>query len=904
MFQSANGSQGQDLAVMPAAGDVTGPTDIAMNSAPAMQNFQAPPLNAASPFGAASALFKTVPGESLHAAAVQSSPFSPQGAAPAQAPLTVGDVLPQLPPDLVRMNGLSPEQPVAVSAQVLDAALRSGQAALPIFEIYRVCPALFQTAISPQDPRMVPLPAAKLPRLIASAQQAAAGPAGGSAATSSFAASPFGSAQPAANPAPSPFSAQAPASAATALPPRRNGPPPPLADIPREAPGSLNLPGGGGQAPAFPTSPFSAAAGPSSGSPFGTPQAEPGSPPQGPGAAHPQAGMFAAASPAPAPAPAAAPQASPFGGAGFGGPAETPASPFAAFPPPAAAAPAPAPGATPASPFASLFGNKAVPTGQPAPDAPVRSAAPPVQAANSAPPSLSPPPAPGQMNGPNLRISLASLLRGYSVAELGFDPVMVPTWIMTSQPAAVVREWAQSPAPLAELGSLIDGITDVGFRNVLNHAKRDFQVRIPHAEIHAAMAGGAPPTLPNLSSLGQPPASQPPAQVVMTTPMAPPASQQGAPLFASSLPPEQEAGSPFSTQSPAPQAQAPVQSSPASLFSSAAPPQSPPTPQHAPASPFPAAPPSHSQPPMAAFPSAPAPLSNPFAFPASSPPPAPVAARPAENPPSPFSEPPSPPSRQAPPQYQAAPPMEAAPPPASFPQPPEDGFSSAELMGVRPSENTSSRIPPAPSIPVTNPFTGKEATHVVDVQEEPEPPPPPSPAPSRQAAEPQAFTPRPVPKPAPASPPPPPSRSGSSSPPALGIKPHNSDPDQILLRALLCTDDDLTPQRIVEMVCTLPGIAACVCLHGDQAISHVGAHKPQAREFQKQATGLAHHLRTLAPLIGIENAETFTLTSGDRLMTFCFPDEAILGILHDAEPSLGLRDKITLIARELSRMLG
>jgi hypothetical protein len=62
-------------------------------------------------------------------------------------------------------------------------------------------------------------------------------------------------------------------------------------------------------------------------------------------------------------------------------------------------------------------------------------------------------------------------------------------------------------------------------------------------------------------------------------------------------------------------------------------------------------------------------------------------------------------------------------------------------------------------------------------------------------------------------------------------------------------------------------------------------------------------LRTLAPLIGIEGAETFTMNSGDRLMTFCFPEGSILGVLHDAEPTLGLRDKITLIARELSRMI-
>ena len=127
--------------------------------------------------------------------------------------------------------------------------------------------------------------------------------------------------------------------------------------------------------------------------------------------------------------------------------------------------------------------------------------------------------------------------------------------------------------------------------------------------------------------------------------------------------------------------------------------------------------------------------------------------------------------------------------------------------------------------------------------------------------------------------------------------------DQMLLRALLSTEEELTPQRVVELTSLLPGIAACVCLSGDRSFSHAGAHKPQAREFQRQAVDLAHHLRALAPLIGIEGAETFTMNAGDRLMTFCFPEDTTLGVLHDAEPSVGLRDKITLIARELSRML-
>jgi hypothetical protein len=137
----------------------------------------------------------------------------------------------------------------------------------------------------------------------------------------------------------------------------------------------------------------------------------------------------------------------------------------------------------------------------------------------------------------------------------------------------------------------------------------------------------------------------------------------------------------------------------------------------------------------------------------------------------------------------------------------------------------------------------------------------------------------------------------------VGIHAHDADPGQIMLRALLDTDVGLDAQKVVELVCRLPGIAACVCIHQGRVVSHIGAHKPQAREFQKQATQLASHLRTLAPLIGIEGAETFTMNSGDRLMTFCFPDDAVFGVLHDAEPTLGLRDKITLIAREMAKLL-
>lgn len=109
---------------------------------------------------------------------------------------------------------------------------------------------------------------------------------------------------------------------------------------------------------------------------------------------------------------------------------------------------------------------------------------------------------------------------------------------------------------------------------------------------------------------------------------------------------------------------------------------------------------------------------------------------------------------------------------------------------------------------------------------------------------------------------------------------------------------------MVELLAGHPGLSACVCLQGTQVLSHADRAKPDAAEFQRQAPDIARQLRGLAPLIGIDGAETFTLNASDRLITFCFPGSTTVGVLHDDEPSTGLRDKITLIARELARMLG
>ena len=124
----------------------------------------------------------------------------------------------------------------------------------------------------------------------------------------------------------------------------------------------------------------------------------------------------------------------------------------------------------------------------------------------------------------------------------------------------------------------------------------------------------------------------------------------------------------------------------------------------------------------------------------------------------------------------------------------------------------------------------------------------------------------------------------------------------MLLRALLGVAESLTVERVVELTAALPGVLACALVRENKVIAK-GSATAAAQAFQQQAASLAQNLRPLAALIGIQGAETFSLTTDERLITFSFQDAASLGILHDGrEPQAGLRDKITLISREVTRL--
>ena len=128
--------------------------------------------------------------------------------------------------------------------------------------------------------------------------------------------------------------------------------------------------------------------------------------------------------------------------------------------------------------------------------------------------------------------------------------------------------------------------------------------------------------------------------------------------------------------------------------------------------------------------------------------------------------------------------------------------------------------------------------------------------------------------------------------------------DQLLLRALLGVEENLNAFRVVELLATLPGLCACVCLCGSRVLSHANLSFPDAASFSQQAGDIARQLRRLAPLIGIDDAETFTLNVRSSVLTFCFAGNVIVGVLNDGEPRNGLRGEIRLVSHELALIIG
>jgi hypothetical protein len=787
----------------------------------------------ASPFGTMP-LFRAADGRQDDGMPVSArSPFNPNGGGMDSLGLTVADLLPGLPPEVVRPHAAAPDQPVAISPQAIEAAMSNGTHAVPLFEVYRVCPALFQVPVSPHDPRQVSLPLHRM--------AGAGGQRSGGAAMQQPAAS-FSFATPAAAEA-SPFSLSEADSAAAARP---------VGSLPPRRPA--------GAAPAIPTAADFAM--PASGMPSlqlpqiqPTQQQQPASPfsfSQEPVASSP-APVFSMARPevqatdtvAPLPGLASllsAGMTSPSLQQAMQRPAE-PAMPMSGG----------------ANDFMSVYTKASAPA-----------VARPAVAAQKPPASVLPPlPLASSVVEDAMRLPLQTLFRGQSPDQLGFDPAFIPAWVQVALPAHLVRDQIPSGRVSVDVGTIID-YTDESFRSVIAHGRRAHRVELPINDVFHAL----PPVQSTPAAAPQPPMHQPAA-------MAEPARAVGglmsfpgipvAPAAASvsnippSLPGRNPAISPAILQALAP---FPETKTPAAEPAAVAMPTSFPGFSQS-QQPVPVAP---VQPQFAAFdPFAPTVGSSAWSAPAAEP--APVQRK-------------------------------------------EEGLGSEQLFG--------GHTPPASPAPLSHaepfaPFVrtpGSTGPLTAPLQNYAPPVPPPAEpvsAPLRVTQPAPAGQPAPSYQPAavPAVPPPAPAALQPAAVVddadlASGMLISNAagaNPEQMLLRALLGVADVLEPERVVRLTAELPGVTACICVQHGKAITH-GNGEPAAFDFQQQAIDLARGVQSLSTVVGIQGAETFSINSKERLVTFSLVDGMAFGVLHTSRtPVSGLREKITLIAREVAKLL-
>ena len=512
-----------------------------------------------------------------------------------------------------------------------------------------------------------------------------------------------------------------------------------------------------------------------------------------------------------------------------------------------------------------------------------------------------------------VELSLASILKGQTPQDLGFDPNFIPAWINTKLPAANLRQQLATGQVSVDLGTIIDG-TENTFRTVIAHGRRDYQVRIPTNEIFHLLppvADGAAPAF---------------------APAPPPA---GPPTFGAAAPAMPAFAGVPAASAPAPVSQPEPPSAPATGFIQPTGFQNPfakaaePPPAPAPAPPAP--PPAPKAAPMTSF--------DPFAANAgdwtgkaqtpffepgrAAEPEGGLGSEQLFSDPgaSPFTRPkfeaPRPPETAEPKGLGFGAMPEAAPAPRpDLGRPPErpaasNPFAFGPLPELEPLGAPLETPPPAPGPGSFGPLPPRqEPPKSAAPMFEPAPAAPPRPAstPLVKTFVAESALPSSRPAPGPSMPAEPAASRAFTAPAAAGNTMSfgaaaTGDPDQMLLRALLGVGDRLDAERVVQLVSQLPGVLCAVAIKGSASIAH-GAAEKAAQDFKGQAPEIARNMRSLASLIGIDGTETLSITSGERLITFAFTDSTAFGVLHaDREPPSGLRDKLTLIGRELAPLM-
>ncbi|HSI65656.1 MAG TPA: hypothetical protein VLE43_21195, partial [Candidatus Saccharimonadia bacterium] len=161
--------------------------------------------------------------------------------------------------------------------------------------------------------------------------------------------------------------------------------------------------------------------------------------------------------------------------------------------------------------------------------------------------------------------------------------------------------------------------------------------------------------------------------------------------------------------------------------------------------------------------------------------------------------------------------------------------------------------------------------------------------------------------PAPPAPPQPPSEPTGITKAAIRVinpAPASQSASQMVLRALLNTDEPLDASAVMQLMACQPGIVAVVCLRDGICLASAGNGGAEAEHFLNQAPKLHHHVKPLIELTGAHDTETFSMNSGPFVITFSLQSDVTLGVLHDPRTQgPALRERVILIARELTPLL-
>jgi predicted regulator of Ras-like GTPase activity (Roadblock/LC7/MglB family) len=131
------------------------------------------------------------------------------------------------------------------------------------------------------------------------------------------------------------------------------------------------------------------------------------------------------------------------------------------------------------------------------------------------------------------------------------------------------------------------------------------------------------------------------------------------------------------------------------------------------------------------------------------------------------------------------------------------------------------------------------------------------------------------------------------------------DPTQLALRAIFSTEKTMRPQDIVDFSSQFPGIRGCLIITAE-GVTRSGRldDSEEVRQFSEKAGALFEKTSSLIAELGLGTEQTFTLRTGQSIMSFFTQGDICLAVLHGQANFLpGVREKLILVTRELAKML-